>query len=44
MHFWDLRAPWLEPLQGPNRLDLSKLKKDIQPWQERRLAEDVAST
>eukprot|EP01018_Ginkgo_biloba_P029516 Gb_22672 [translate_table: standard] len=39
MHFWDLRAPWLEPLRGPNGLDLSKLKKDIQPWQERRSVE-----
>ncbi|KAL5646431.1 hypothetical protein ACJX0J_001207 [Zea mays] len=37
--FWDLRAPWLEPLRGPNGLDLSRLKKDIQPWQERRSAE-----
>jgi photosystem II CP43 chlorophyll apoprotein len=36
MHFWDLRAPWLEPLRGPNGLDLSKLRKEIQPWQERR--------
>ena len=35
----DLRAPWLEPLRGPNGLDLSRLKKDIQPWQERRSAE-----
>ncbi|MFS7955051.1 Photosystem II CP43 reaction center protein [Helianthus anomalus] len=35
MRFWDLRAPWLEPLRGPNGLDLSRLKKDIQPWQER---------
>ncbi|ESQ45954.1 hypothetical protein EUTSA_v10011056mg, partial [Eutrema salsugineum] len=39
MHFWDLRAPWLEPLRGPNGLDLSRLKKDIQPWEERRSAE-----
>ncbi|ESQ29733.1 hypothetical protein EUTSA_v10023930mg [Eutrema salsugineum] len=39
MHFWDLRAPWLEPLRGPNGLDLSRLKKDIQPWQERHSAE-----
>ncbi|KAD6795591.1 hypothetical protein E3N88_06487 [Mikania micrantha] len=38
MRFWDLRAPWLEPLRGPNGLDLSRLKKDIQPWQERRFA------
>ncbi|PVH47815.1 hypothetical protein PAHAL_4G159600 [Panicum hallii] len=39
MRFWDLRAPWLEPLRGPNGLDLSRLKKDIQPWQERRSTE-----
>ncbi|GFP83085.1 photosystem ii cp43 reaction center protein [Phtheirospermum japonicum] len=39
MRFWDLRAPWLEPLRGPNGLDLSRLKKDIQPWQERNSAE-----
>ncbi|GER54690.1 photosystem II CP43 chlorophyll apoprotein, partial [Striga asiatica] len=39
MRFWDLRAPWLEPLRGPNGLDLDRLKKDIQPWQERRSAE-----
>ncbi|KAK8519704.1 hypothetical protein V6N12_030068 [Hibiscus sabdariffa] len=39
MRFWDLRAPWLEPLRGPNGLDLSRLKKDIQPWQEQRSAE-----
>jgi len=39
MCFWDLRAPWLEPLRGPNGLDLSRLKKDIQPWQERRVVE-----
>jgi photosystem II CP43 chlorophyll apoprotein len=39
MGFWDLRAPWLETLRGPNGLDLSKLRKDIQPWQERCLAE-----
>ncbi|CAN6453946.1 unnamed protein product [Victoria cruziana] len=39
MHFWDLHAPWLETLRGPNGLDLSKLKKDTQPWQERCSAE-----
>ena len=39
MRFWDFRGPWLEPLRGPNGLDLSKLKSDIQPWQERRAAE-----
>ncbi|KAK8293478.1 hypothetical protein V6Z12_D06G191300 [Gossypium hirsutum] len=25
MRFWDLRAPWLETLRGPNGLDLSSL-------------------
>nr|YP_009589376.1 photosystem II CP43 chlorophyll apoprotein [Selaginella bisulcata]QBL75959.1 photosystem II CP43 chlorophyll apoprotein [Selaginella bisulcata] len=35
----DPRAPWLEPLRGPNGLDVSKLKRDIQPRQERRSAE-----
>jgi len=39
MRFWDLRAPWVEPLRGPNGLDLNKIKNDIQPWQERRAAE-----
>jgi photosystem II CP43 chlorophyll apoprotein len=41
IRFWDFRGPWLEPLRGPNGLDLSKLKKDIQPWQERRAAEYI---
>ncbi|KAK8959627.1 Photosystem II CP43 chlorophyll apoprotein [Platanthera guangdongensis] len=27
MCFWDLRAPWLESLRGPNSVDLSRLKK-----------------
>jgi photosystem II CP43 chlorophyll apoprotein len=39
IRFWDFRGPWLEPLRGPNGLDLNKLKNDIQPWQERRAAE-----
>jgi len=39
MRFWDLRAPWLEPLRGPNGLDINKIKNDIQPWEERRAAE-----
>jgi photosystem II CP43 chlorophyll apoprotein len=39
MRFWDFRGPWLEPLRGPNGLDLSKIKADIQPWQVRRAAE-----
>lgn len=39
MRFWDCRAPWLEPLRGPNGLDLDKIRNDLQPWQLRRAAE-----
>ena len=39
MRFWDVRAPWKEPMLGPNGLDVDKLKNDIQPWQARRAAE-----
>ncbi len=39
MRFWDFRGPWLEPLRGPNGLDLNKLRNDVQPWQVRRAAE-----
>ncbi|NEP01618.1 MAG: photosystem II reaction center protein CP43 [Symploca sp. SIO2E9] len=39
MRFWDFQGPWLEPLRGPNGLDIDKLKNDIQPWQLRRAAE-----
>lgn len=39
MRFWDLRAPWLEPLRGPNGLDLIRIRKNMQSWQERRSAE-----
>jgi len=39
MRFWDMRAPWVEPLRGPNGLDLNKLRTDIQSWQIRRAAE-----
>jgi photosystem II CP43 chlorophyll apoprotein len=39
MRFWDFRGPWLEPLRGPNGLDLDKLKNDVQPWQIRRAAD-----
>lgn len=39
MRFWDFQGPWLEPLRGPNGLDLSKINNDIQPWQARRAAE-----
>lgn len=39
MRFWDFQGPWLEPLRGPNGLDLNKLKNDIQPWQIRRASE-----
>jgi len=39
MRFWDFQGPWLEPLRGPNGLDLDKLTNDIQDWQVRRAAE-----
>lgn len=39
MRFWDFDGPWLAPLRGPNGLDVSKIKNDIQPWQIRRAAE-----
>ena len=39
MRFWDFQGPWLEPLRGPNGLDLDKLRNDIQDWQVRRAAE-----
>ncbi|ERN40013.1 photosystem II subunit reaction center protein [Rubidibacter lacunae KORDI 51-2] len=39
MRFWDFRGPWLEPLRGPNGLDIDKIRNDIQPWQARRSAE-----
>jgi photosystem II CP43 chlorophyll apoprotein len=39
MRFWDFRGPWVEPLRGPNGLDLDKIKNDVQPWQIRRAAE-----
>ena len=39
MRFWDVRAPWIEPMRGPNGLEIDKLKNDIQPWQARRAAE-----
>ncbi|MEO0012660.1 MAG: photosystem 44 kDa subunit reaction center protein, partial [Cyanobacteriota bacterium] len=37
--FWDFRGPWLEPMRGPNGIDLDKVRNDIQPWQLRRAAE-----
>lgn len=39
MRFWDFRGPWLEPMRGPNGIDLDKVRNDIQPWQLRRAAE-----
>lgn len=39
MRFWDFSGPWLEPLRGPNGLELDKLRHDVQPWQIRRAAE-----
>lgn len=39
MRFWDFRGPWVEPLRGPNGIDLNKIKNDVQPWQIRRASE-----
>lgn len=39
MRFWDFQGPWLEPMRGPNGLDLDKLQNDVQDWQVRRAAE-----
>jgi photosystem II CP43 chlorophyll apoprotein len=39
MRFWSVKAPWIEPLRGPNGFDIDKLQHDIQPWQVRRAAE-----
>ena len=39
MRFWDFQGPWLEPLRGPNGLEVDKVRNDIQPWQLRRAAE-----
>jgi photosystem II CP43 chlorophyll apoprotein len=39
MRFWDMRAPWIEPLRGPFGLELTRLREDIESWQERRAAE-----
>merc|ERR1712048_45670 len=41
IRFWDFRGPWLEPIRNFSGLDLTKLKMDIQPWQERRSAEYI---
>jgi len=35
MRFWDMRAPWVECLRGPNGLELNRLRDDVQTWQER---------
>ena len=29
MRFWDLRAPWVEPLRGPNGLDINKINNEF---------------
>ena len=42
MRFWDMRAPWVEPLRGPNELEINKIRSDTQPWQVRRAAEYVS--
>ena len=39
MRFWDMRAPWVEPLRGPKGLDLKRICTIIQPWQVRKADE-----
>jgi photosystem II CP43 chlorophyll apoprotein len=39
MRFWDMRAPWVEPLRGPKGLIVERIRNDICAWQERRAAE-----
>jgi photosystem II CP43 chlorophyll apoprotein len=41
MRFWDMRAPWVEPLRGPNGLYINKILNYIKPRQERREAENM---
>jgi photosystem II CP43 chlorophyll apoprotein len=39
MRFWSVQGQWVEPLRASFGLDVSKLKYDVQGWQERRAAE-----
>ena len=39
MRFWSMSSGWVEPLRNSGGLDIYKIKKDIQCWQERRAAE-----
>ena len=39
MRFWSMKSCWLEPLRTSFGLDISKIRSDIQSWQERRAAE-----
>ena len=39
MRFWDMRAPWVECLRGPNGLDLKRIREDVQNWQIRTAGE-----
>jgi photosystem II CP43 chlorophyll apoprotein len=39
MRFWSMQSQWVEPLRTSFGLDLYKLKRDVQTWQERRAAE-----
>ena len=40
MHFWDFQGPWLEPLRGPDGLDLNKWKNAI--WRAADLGDRLA--
>lgn len=39
MRFWSMSSGWVEPLRTSRGLDIYKIRKDIQNWQERRAAE-----
>ena len=39
MRFWTLQAAWIEPLRCSVGLDIKKIKRNIQIWQERRSSE-----
>ena len=39
MGFWSMSSVWVDPLRNSGGLDIYKIKKDIQCWQERRAAE-----
>jgi len=39
MRFWTMQAAWAEPLRASYGLEPLKLRRDLEPWQERRAGE-----